>query len=159
MTWFDWGHADHDLLAFASRIIHFHHQHPVFQRRRWFVGRALRGADVTDIAWFKPDGEPMTDQDWQNGFARTLGVFLNGKAIPTPDAHGDPIVDDSFYILFNAHWEPLPFTLPTCGWGDRWVKAIDTNKPIPDLREQHQHRAGEVLEIEAHSMMVLRRVD
>jgi isoamylase len=159
VSWYDWENADAELLAFVSRIVQFRHEHPNFQRRRWFVGRALRGADVTDIAWFKPDGEPMTDEDWHAGFARTLGVFLNGKAIPTPDAHGDPIVDDSFYILFNAHGEAIRFTLPTCGWGDRWVKAIDTNKPIPDLRERHQHKAGEAVEVEGHSMMVLRRVE
>jgi isoamylase len=159
ISWFDWEHADEALFAFVARVVQFRHAHPVFQRRRWFAGRALRGEGVTEIAWFKPDGQPMNDQDWQAGFARTLGVFLNGKAIPTPDARGEPIVDDSFYILFNAHWEPLPFTLPTCGWGDRWVSAIDTNVPIPDLREQKPHRAGETVEVAAHSMMVLRGVD
>jgi glycogen operon protein len=159
VSWFDWDDADEQLFVFVSRVVRFRQQHPVFQRRRWFAGRALRGADVAEIGWFKSDGQPMTDQDWQTGFARTLGVFLNGKAIPTPDARGEPVVDDSFYILFNAYWEPLRFTLPTCGWGDRWVKAIDTNNPIPDLREQKQHRAGEALEVEAHSMVVLRRVD
>jgi isoamylase len=159
ISWYDWENADEELLAFVSRTVHFRHEHPVFQRRRWFVGRPLRGADVSDIGWFRPDGVPMNDQDWKTGFARTLGVFLNGKAIPTPDAHGDPIVDDSFYLLFNAHHETLAFTLPTGDWGDRWVKAIDTNKPIPDLREHHQHRAGETVEVAAHSMMVLRRAD
>jgi len=146
-------------LAFASRIVHFRHEHPAFQRRRWFAGRALRGADVSDIGWFKTDGEPMTDEDWNAGFARTLGIFLNGKAITTPDSRGEPIVDDSFYILFNAHHEPMGFKLPTCPWGDRWVKAVDTGKLVPDLREHHQLRAGEEVRLEAHSMMVLRRVD
>ncbi len=63
-----------------------------------------------------------------------------------------------FYILFNAHWEAIPFTLPTCGWGERWVKVVDTDEPVPDLREQRQQRAGEAVEVEGHSMMVLRRV-
>ncbi len=157
LSWFDWEHADHELLAFAARVVQFRHEHPAFQRRRWFVGRALRG--VEDIAWFKHDGQPMTEQDWKTGFARTLGVFLNGKAIPTPDSRGEPIVDDSFYILFNAHHELLRFILPNCGWGDYWVRIIDTNKPIPDLREPHRYRAGEALELASHSMMVLRRVD
>src|SRR5262249_53099681 len=77
--WFDWEHADEELLAFAARLIQFRHEHPVFQRRRWFAGRAVRG--VAEIAWFKPDGNEMTDQDWQAGFVRSLGVFLNGKSI------------------------------------------------------------------------------
>ncbi|HEY6211757.1 MAG TPA: hypothetical protein VIW45_05700, partial [Vicinamibacterales bacterium] len=108
---------------------------------------------------FKPDGEPMTDDDWNAGFARTLGIFLNGKGIITPDARGEPIVDDSFYILFNAHYEAMPFKLPQCQWGDRWVKFIDTDKPIPDLREHTQLRAGTEVRLEAYSMMVLRRID
>ena len=101
----------------------------------------------------------MTDQDWQSGFARSLGVFLNGRSIPTPDGRGEPIIGDSFYILFNAHHEALQFKLPTCPWGDRWVKAIDTNEPVPDLREQHEHHAGDEIGVQAHSVIVLRRID
>src|SRR5207237_6581985 len=107
----------------------------------------------------KPDGQPMSEDDWRTGFSRTLGVFLNGKAIPTPDAHGDPIIDDSVYILFNAHYEPMTFKLPASDWGDHWVKIVDTNRPVPDLREHHQMRAGDELLLESHSMIVLRRVD
>jgi glycogen operon protein len=101
----------------------------------------------------------MTDEDWNTGLTRTLGVFLNGKAIPTPDSRGEPVVDDSFYILFNAHQEAVDFKLPISPWGERWTKVIDTGRLIPDLREQHQLRAGEAVPVEGHSMMVLRRVD
>ena len=159
ISWFDWDKMDEELYAFASRMIHFRHDHAVFQRRRWFVGRALVGAEASDIGWFKPDGQPMSEEDWRTGFARTLGLFLNGKAIPTPDSHGEPVVDDSFYILFNAHYEAMDFKLPTFPWGDHWVKVVDTNHPIPDLREHRQIRAGEEVHLEPHSMMVLRRVD
>jgi isoamylase len=159
VSWFDWEHMDDGLRAFVSRVIQFRKEHPVFQRRRWFHGRKVRGTGVTDIGWFKPDGELMTDGDWQAGYARTVGVFLNGKAIPTPDHRGEPITDDSFYLLFSAHNEPMTFKLPTCPWGDRWEKVIDTNKPIPDLREHEEHKAGHDVWLQAHSVMVLRRVD
>jgi glycogen operon protein len=159
LSWYDWDAVDDGLYAFVTRVIEFRAEHPVFKRRRWFVGHSLRGENVSDIGWFKHDGEQMTEQDWQSGFARTLGVFLNGKAIPTPDERGEPIVDDSFYILFNAHFEAMNFKLPQCPWGDRWVKVIDTNRPVPDLREHHQFRAGEELPVEAYAMVVLRRID
>ena len=159
ISWYDWKNIDSGLLAFTSRVIEFRKEHPVFTRRRWFMGRPLYGADVSDIGWFKPDGEMMTDQDWQSGFARSVGVFLNGQAIPTPDGRGEPIMDDSFYLLFNAHYEALQFKLPTCPWGDRWVKVIDTNEPVPDLREQEELRAGEAVPVEAHSVVILRRAD
>jgi glycogen operon protein len=159
ISWFDWDDMDDGLLAFVTRLILFRREHPVFQRRRWFAERALYGENVTDIGWFKPDGTLMSDDDWQSGFARSLGVFLNGKAIPTPDSHGEPVVDDSFYILFNGHYEPLSFKLPTGPWGDAWMKVIDTNEPVPDLRERRQLSAGEELQLQAHSMVVLRRID
>ncbi len=159
LSWFDWEHIDDGLHAFVARVIRFRREHPVFQRRRWFHGRHVRDTSVSDIGWFKPDGEHMSDQDWQVGFARTVGVFLNGKAIPTPDSRGEPIVDDSFYLLLNAHAEALAFTLPTGPWGDLWEKVLDTNEPIPDLREHHEWKAGEKVKVEGYSLMVLRRVD
>jgi isoamylase len=158
-SWYDWGEGDDNLLAFVSRLIRFRHDHPVFQRRRWFVGRSLHGADATDIGWFKHNGEPMTNGDWQVPFGRTLGVLLNGKAIPFPDHRGDPISDDSFYILFNAHYEAMTFTLPPASWGDRWVKVIDTSDPIPDLRDRKKIQAGEEVSMLAYSMMVLRMIE
>jgi glycogen operon protein len=158
ISWFDWENMDDGLRAFVARVIQFRKDHPAFQRRRWFHGRQVRGTGATDIGWFKPDGEEMTDTDWQQGHARTLGVFLNGKGIATPDHRGEPVVDDSFYLLFNAHYEPLTFRLPTCPWGDRWEKVLDTNEPVPDLREHKEWKAGEEVQIEAYAMMVLRRV-
>jgi glycogen operon protein len=156
LSWFDWENMDNGLRAFVARVIRFRKEHPVFQRRRWFHGRQVRGTGVSDVGWFKPDGEQMTDADWHQG-ARTLGVFLNGKAIPTPDHRGEPVTDDSFYILFNAHHEPLKFRLPTCPWGDAWETVIDTNEPVPDLRQHKEWKAGEEVWIQAYAMMVLRR--
>jgi glycogen operon protein len=159
ISWFDWQHTDDGLRAFVARVIQFRKDHPAFQRRRWFHGRPLRGSNVSDIGWFKPDGELMTDEDWQSSFARTVGVFLNGKAIATPDERGEPVTDDSFYLLFNAHSEAMPFKLPTCPWGDKWQKVIDTDDPVPDLREHHEWRAGEEVRVQAYALMVLRRVE
>jgi isoamylase len=157
ISWFDWEHMDDGLRAFVARVIRFRQDHPVFQRRRWFLGRAVRG--VSDIGWFTPAGNEMTDTDWQTTYARTVGMFLNGKAIPTPDDRGEPVVDDSFYLLFNAHSDPIDFTLPTGAWGDRWMKVIDTNDPVPDLREHKTINAGDKVTTAGHSVMVLKRVD
>jgi glycogen operon protein len=158
ISWFNWEEMDDELCAFVMRIIHFRREHAVFQRRGWFLGRPLRGADVTDIGWFKPDGEQMTEEDWNTCFVRSVGVFLNGKGILTPDSHGDAMVDDSFYILFNAHQEGLDFKLPKSPWGELWVDVIDTNDPVPDLRGRRQIPAGDAVRVESHSMIVMRRV-
>jgi isoamylase len=158
VSWFDWENVDETLYAFTTRLVQFRKTHPNFQRRRWFAERPLHGENVSDIGWFKPDGTQMTDADWQNGFARSLGVFLNGDAIPTPDRRGEPTVDDSFYLLFNAWNEALDFRLPEHGWGDRWVKIIDTNDPVPDLRDRPEVHAGESVTVPGYAMLVLKRV-
>jgi glycogen operon protein len=155
LSWYDWQTIDDGLLAFTCRLIRFRKEHQNFQRRRWFLGRSVRG--VSDIGWFKPDGQEMTDQDWNSTFARTVGVFLNGRAIPTPDHRGEPIVDDSFYLLFNGHFEAIDFTLPNRPWADKWECVLDTNELVPDFRVRLEWNAGDVVKVQSHSVIVLRR--
>ena len=83
LTWLDWEHGERELLRVHARLIQLRSQdHPVFRRRRLFQGRPIRGTGVSDIGWFKPDGEEMSDEDWESGFAKSLGVFLNGEGDP-----------------------------------------------------------------------------
>ena len=157
ISWFDWQSADKDLLEFTRRLIQLRKEHPVFHRRRWFQGRPIHGVQVTDIGWFTPDGSEMTQEDWNGGFAKALGIFLNGEGIQSPDARGERVVDESFYVLFDAHHEPLRFTLPKRDWGDEWVVALDTARSTPE-EEQGRHKAGDEVSVESRSLKVLRRV-
>ena len=60
----------------------------------------------------------MTDEDWNRGYVKCLGMRLAGDLIGDVDERGEPIVDDTALILVNAHHEPIPFTLPeTAGTG------------------------------------------
>jgi pullulanase/glycogen debranching enzyme len=155
----------------------------VFHRRRYFEGRPIHGSDATDIGWFAPDGTEMTEEDWDSGFAKSVGMFLNGDAIPDPDPRGEKITDDSFLVLFNAHYESLPFTIPSRDWGDHWVVVLDTDYlPLrpeagatasvpmapapattitwdPGLGEGEPVKKGEQIDVGARSLMVLRRVE
>jgi glycogen operon protein len=161
VSWYDWEAADTSLLGFARDLIKLRSQHPVFTRRRWFQGRPIRGSDVSDIGWFTPGGAEMSDQDWQAGFAKTLGVFLNGSAIRTMDEWGRRVVDDSFYVMFNAHSEPVEFVLPESKWGEQWTIALDTYDSADHLAVDNlgrQLNAGEHLRVEGWSLILLRRV-
>ena len=51
----------------------------------------------------------MTEEEWTNGFTRCLGLRLAGDAIEEVDRAGEPIRDDTFLLLLNAHHEPLDF--------------------------------------------------
>ena len=154
ISWFDWEHQDADLLSFVTRLIRLRREHPVFRRRRFFQGRRIQGEELTDIAWFKPDGEQMSADDWRNGYARSLAVFLNGDEIAAPDPRGRRLSDDSFFVLFNAHDQSLRFTLPRGPYGRRWMRILDTADPLPRF-----YRAGGHVPVTGRSLALLRKVE
>jgi isoamylase len=154
LSWLQWDDVDEPFLQFCVGIIALRAAHPVFRRRRFFEGRPLRGAEISDIAWLRPDGVEMSDSDWDVGFARSLAVFLNGAALPDPDPLGQQVQDDTFLILFNAHDDVVTFTLPPAPWGTRWTTALDTVDP------EHLHPeldAGAAVEVGAFGVRLLQR--
>jgi glycogen operon protein len=132
LTWIDWSKIDDDLLLFSQRIAALRREHPVFRRRRFFSGKPVgrRGeAGLPDIAWFAPDGSEMTGEDWGAGFSKSVAVYLNGHGIPDRDTRGQQVIDDSFVLCFNAHHEPIEFTLPPAEFGSAWNVVLDTTTP------------------------------
>ncbi|HEU0093155.1 MAG TPA: glycogen debranching protein GlgX [Vicinamibacteria bacterium] len=154
ISWVDWANTDEDLLEFTKRLIDMRRRHRVFRRRRWFQGRPIHGSDVKDVGWFRPDGSPMDDEDWRVGFAKSLGVFLNGEQMDSTNPRGDPVVDDSFYILFNAHHDRVDFTTPGEDWGKGWNKVLDTFDPAAG-EDSFGVRAQ--VPVQGLSLVVLRR--
>ena len=98
----------------------------------------IHGETVTDIGWFAPDGTEMSEEDWDSGFAKSVGVFLNGDAIPDPDPRGEQITDDSFLLLFNAHHETLAVHAARPGLGRPLGVVLDTD----DLASCRRTQAG-----------------
>ena len=129
ISWIDWNDQDNELAEFVAQLIQFRKCHPVFARKQWFKGRPVRTRGLADIGWFLPDGTEMAEEDWKTGYAKSLGVFLFGGGLNTVDQEGRPIVDDSFYILFNGHEGPLDFKLPVSKYGKTWKKVWDTADP------------------------------
>jgi glycogen operon protein len=160
LAWIDWERAkDYEVLTeFVARLSKLRSEHPVFRRRRFFNGRPVRGSAIEDIAWFTPTGEEMDHDDWDSGFAKSVTVFLNGDGIREPDARGERIVDDSFFLIFNGHHEPIEFTLPDLGAGERWQVEVDTAAPMLADVEAQSAKAGEPVQVDARSVQVLRKV-
>jgi isoamylase len=156
ISWYDWKHVDEGLHAFTQRLIHIRRDHPVFSRRRWFQGQPHHGKGLQDIGWFKPDGELMSDEEWAVGFAKSIGVFLNGDAIPSRDERGQRIVDDSFYLLFNAHHEPLEFKLPDDKWGKCAELVLDTHCLDGAQDAKVIFEAGKTVTVQPRSLRVLK---
>ena len=129
ISWLDWSpeHFDSELLAFAQRMIGLRRDHPVFHRRNFFQGRQIRGVGVKDIVWLRPDGQEMSEEEWNQEFARCLGVSLSGEAVDEVDERGQRIQDDNFLLLLNAHYEQISFALPQPPSALGWVAIVDTS--------------------------------
>ena len=157
LAWMNWEAADTDLFAFTRMLTELRANHPVFRRRRFFDGLGS-GDEIGDIAWFSPAGEHMGDEDWA-GHARSITVFINGEAIKEPDMRGEPVIDDSFLLVYNADHEEITFTLPPKPYGVDWAFVLDTaDDDVGAVEERDPLGAGEQIHMPAHSMVVLRRL-
>jgi len=151
ISWYDWEGVDAGFVEWCREVAQLRRAHTVFRRRRWFQGRRIRGLD--DLAWFRPDGLEMTDDDWENGYALAVGVILNGDAIPTVDAYGGRIVDDTFFVMFNASEQKIRWTLPGAPWVRDWHVELDT---ALTRRRKELLTSGDVIDLVSRSMVVLR---
>lgn len=129
ISWVNWNVDDDErqFMQFVQRIIGLRRDHPVLHRNRFFVGREPGGKRIKDLAWFGPEGREMSDQEWDQHFARCLGVFLSGAELDEIDSRGRPIRDDDFLLLINAHHEPIAFQLPRLRRNDSWHCIMDTD--------------------------------
>jgi glycogen operon protein len=155
LSWLDWrlDNARRALLRFTRFVIGLRRRHPVLRRRQFFYGRRIRGSEVKDLSWFRPDGREMTEEDWTNPHTRCLGLRLSGDAIDEVDARGRPVTDDTLLILLNAYHEPVPFTLPAHTRGVRWEAVIDTRSAEPPRRSRLL-RGGTTYDLEARSLAI-----
>jgi glycogen operon protein len=128
ISWLDWSLDQQGtaLLQFFQRLIQIRRQHPVYRRRRFFQGRPIRGSGIKDIAWLTPEGGEMDDTEWSQEFARSLGVYFAGETLDETDRRGQPMRDDNFLLLLNAHHEAIPFALPEFRAGSSWQVLLDT---------------------------------
>ena len=158
ISWLDWklDRPRRELLQFTRFLIQLRQRHPVLRRRHFFQGRKIRGSEVKDLAWFRPDGKEMSDEDWNNPEGRCFGLRLAGDAIEELDDRGNRIVDDTLLILLNAHHEPVSFTLPAHRRKMRWQVVFDTFDPRLDRRKPHLMRGGEIYDLKDRSLAVLR---
>ena len=157
LSWLCWKRdaASQRLLDFTARLIRLRRSHPIFRRPKFFQGRKIRGSEIKDIMWFSPQGREMTDEEWRFDYVRCLGMLLSGDTMDVRDAHGEPIRDETFLLLLNAHYEPLDFTLP--GREDvHWELILDTEVEKGFAENGCILHAGAGIELLDRSLCLLR---
>jgi isoamylase len=157
ISWLNWNLDDEQksMLEFTKGLIRLRHKHPVFRRPKFFQGRRIRGSEIRDVMWFNPGGAEMTEEEWNSPFVRCLGILLSGDTIDVQNFEGEPIRDNTFLLLINAHHEPLQFDLP----GQKrvtWQLLLDTASADGFCKEPQHFVSGDELEIKERATMLLK---
>ncbi|WP_207430147.1 glycogen debranching protein GlgX [Sabulibacter ruber] len=156
ISWINWPGADQGLMEFTKRLVHFRRNHPVFRRRRWFQGQPIKGHGLEDIQWFLPDGTEMEYEHWEQDHAKSLAIFLNGRGVHSRGPQGEVVLDDSFYVIFNAYHDSLIFNAPPAKYGEEWQVVVDTFRDLVEPENPTKYKPGESFHVEGRSVLVLK---
>ena len=148
ISWFNWERDEkqNQFVEFTRKLIQLRRDHPVFRRPKFFQGRRIRGSETRDVMWFNPGGSEMSEEEWTSPFVRCLGMLLSGDTMDVLNFEGEPIRDDTFLLLINAHYEPIPFVLPGQEHIE-WQLVLDTMDPNGFLMESRKFASGDDVDL------------
>ncbi len=157
ISWHTWDRTDeqNELLEFTKKLIALRREHPVFRRPKFFQGRRIRGSEIKDVMWFNPGGNEMSEEEWNSPFVRCLGMLLSGDTIDVLSFEGEPIRDQTFLLLINAHYETIPFVLP----GEEaleWRLVMDTVDEAGFIEDGDKFASGDDFAVEGRATKLLR---
>jgi isoamylase len=158
ISWVDWDldEDQQEMLDFTRHMIALRRAHPIFRRRRFLGGANPCEGDesLPDVLWLATDGSEMTQEQWDDPQNKCVSVFLNGSAIPEPDARGERIIDDSALLMFNWAGNDVEFRIPPEDFGAAWYVASGTAHQL-DLGERLE--PGQTITRPAYSVLILGR--
>jgi isoamylase len=159
ISWFNWERDEkqNQLLGFTRKLIQLRRDHPVFRRPKFFQGRRIRGSEIRDVMWFNPGGNEMTEEEWAHPFVRCLGMLLSGDTMDVFNFQGEPIRDDTFLLLINAHYEPIPFVLPGQEHIE-WQLILDTMNAEGFFTDPKKFASGDDVDLGGRAACLLQLV-
>ncbi len=150
LTWIDWtlSPLQRELVAFTRQVLTVRANNPVLRRRTFFRRQALDGRGQ-DLTWLRPDGQPMTEEDWGQANNHILGMLIRGQATDEVDERGRRFVGETILLLLNGGGRTRPFVVPALERPGNWVEVINT------ARQGGRVERGTVTLL-PHSLMLLR---
>ncbi len=159
VSWFNWEHSDDQKrqLEFTRRLIRLRKEHPIFRRPKFFQGRRIRGSEIKDVMWFNPGGNEMDEEEWASPFVRCLGMLLSGDSADVVNFQNEPVHDETFLLLINAHFEPIQFVLPGVE-NLEWELILDTNEEEGFLARPKKFASGDDVDLAERATCLLRLI-
>jgi glycogen operon protein len=157
ISWNNWNldERKRKLLDFTCGLIAFRRKHPNLRRRKFFQDREVYHPSSRDIAWYRTDGQEMTQEQWNTGWMRSLAVMLNGQTLGQVDQMGDPITDDTFLVMLNSFGNCVTYTLPHSPRNRGWKLLMNTHELDDPFGEKLLEG---VLDVAGRSVMILREL-
>ena len=157
-SWYNWklDQSQQDFLNFTRHLCRLRNGHPVLRRREFFQGRPIRGQEVRDIMWLRPDGQEMVDRDWETSWVRCIGVLLDGEDLDEYDDDGNRLKDNTFLLILNSYAGQLPFLLPSYPEQVRWKVLVSTANPH-GFEQSLTLEGGASLQVSPRSLILLMR--
>jgi len=150
--WVNWD-LDEDgksLLTFVRRLIKLRQSYPILRRGRFLVGDYNEEIGVKDVTWLAPDGNEMTNEQWEDGNGRCLGMLMDGRAQVTGIRRAG--ADATLMLVVNSHHEVVNFKLPEVPEGFYWTCLVDTNQP--EIRGKEHLPFGTEYAVTARSLLL-----
>lgn len=159
ISWFNWkrDEKENQFFEFTRKLIQLRNEHPVFRRPKFLKGRRIPGSEIRDVMWFNPGGNQMTEEEWTSPFVRCLGMLLSGDATDVLNLEGEPVRDETFLLLVNAHYEPIPFVLPGQEHLE-WKLILDTTDASGFLTESKTFASGDDIDLGGRACCLLQLV-
>jgi len=113
-TWIRWDPGQGATTDFVAGLLALRKKHPALRHPHWFRGQPLHERRHlyragSDIAWRKPDGFPLLDEDWEDPWQLGLACVIEVGEGRHPAA-------ERVVLLFNPDTQPLSFVLPPGAW-------------------------------------------
>jgi isoamylase len=156
-SWVDWTSSERavDMLAFARRLISLRAGSPALRQPQFFDGRPTRSGEP-DLVWFRPDGKPMTDEDWFDQSRRTMGMWIDGSESLSRNRDGELVADDSWLLLLHAGDSPIEITLPAARYGSQFEPVLDSGTARGVPADETPLRPGSTQVVPPRTLWLLR---
>ena len=158
LTWMPWDLPSDAaaMAAFTARLVALRRTHPVFRQNAFFLGRPSGDGEVVkDLAWFGADGTELTEEQWWDPQATTLGMYVDGQGIRTRGPRGERVVDDSFLLVLHTSPQDGRIVLPGLPWAQEYALTVDTCQEDGD-GQGRTLAAGSTVALTALSLLLLR---
>ncbi len=116
-------------------MVEFRKAHDALRPVRFLSGDAQDGP--VQIAWYREDGEPMGEGEWNDPERKSVMVYL---ARPADPALGEEGLLDQLLMVFNAGDE-REYALPQPNGVTGWKRALDVGGDNPSRSRMRRHRS------------------